>query len=326
MMTASPNLIGLAAGLVAAVLFRSLATNSALAFLLFYLTPLPVLLAGIGWGVRAAIVSLITAAVLLGALLSFQSAIAFSLYIGVPGVILSYLMQLRREISTGDEGSAGQTVIEWYPFGRIIAWATLMSGGLVAFGLILLAGSSDSYMQIMRSIFDETALQRFQTLFGPEFGQAEMDRFVQRFALYFLPFFAAIFWLLIMIGNLWLAAKSASISGLLIRPLPDFTRIDYPPFLLAGFAAALALSFASGMLGVTGVAMLGAFSCAFLLLGLAVMHVLLANSQFKIVLLFVLYIGLLITPWVAPPVTALGLAEPFLRLRQRYWQQTQPPD
>jgi hypothetical protein len=327
-MIASPYLIGIAAGLVAAVLFRSLATNSALALLLFYLTPLPVFLAGIGWGARAALLSFVTATVLLGALLSFQSAIAFGLYIGLPGVVLSYLMLLHREYAV-DQGAAGgqpRTIVEWYPFGRIIAWGAVMSGTLIAVGLVLLAGDSETYRQIMRTIFDETALQRFQSVFGAEFGPAEMERFVERFAFYFLPFFAATFWLLIMIGNLWLAAKSASISGLLSRPLPDFTSIDYPPFLVAGFVAALVVSFASGMLGVAGVAFLGAFGCAFLLMGLAVIHVLLASSQFKLVLLFVLYVGLLVTPWVAPPVTALGLAEPFIRLRQRQPQRTPPPD
>lgn len=327
-MIASPHLIGIAAGLVAAVLFRSLATNSALAFLLFYLTPLPVFLAGIGWGVRAALLSFLTATILLGALLSFQSAVAFGLYIGLPGVILSYLMRLHREytVDPGATGGQPRVMVEWYPFGRIIAWGAVMAGTLVALGLVLLAGDSETYRQIMRTIFDENALRRFQSVFGPEFGAAEMERFVERFAFYFLPFFAATFWLLIMIGNLWLAAKSASISGLLSRPLPDFIGIDYPPFLAAGFVAALGVSFAGGMLGVAGVAFLGAFACAFLLMGLAVIHVLLATSQFKLVLLFVLYVGLLVTPWVAPPVTALGLAEPFIRLRQRQSQRPPPTD
>ena len=44
-MTASPLIIGIGAGIVAAVLFASQATNTALAMLLFYVTPLPLLLA-----------------------------------------------------------------------------------------------------------------------------------------------------------------------------------------------------------------------------------------------------------------------------------------
>jgi hypothetical protein len=97
-MTASPNLIGIGAGLVAAVLFASLANNSALAFMLFYLTPLPVLLAGMGWGVRAALLAFISATSLLAVVLSVKYALGFALMVGVPGFILSYLMLLRRHI------------------------------------------------------------------------------------------------------------------------------------------------------------------------------------------------------------------------------------
>ncbi len=329
-MTASPHLIGLGAGVVAAVLFASLAKNSALALMLFYLTPLPLFLAGIGWGARSALVALVTAAVLLAGVLNLQAAIGFALFLGTPGLILSYLMHLRRESPLGYAASADRTPpaahIEWYPFGRIISWAALMAGGLVSFALFLLGGGdSETYRQSVRVVFNEDALQQLQSILGPEFGAAELELFVERFARYILPAFAAIFWLLVTIGNLWLATKIASISGQLVRPLPEFRIIEYPPFMVAGFAAALAVSFASGMIGLAGTSFLGAFACAFLLLGLAVMHSLLAASQFKTVALVLLYLGLFLTPWVGPPVTVLGLLEPFMQLRQRISNKAKPP-
>ena len=97
-MTVSPHLIGIGAGLVAAALFASLANNSTLAVTLFYLTPLPILLAGIGWGVRAAQLAFATAALLVAIILNLTTAVAFALYIGLPGVLLSHLMLLRREL------------------------------------------------------------------------------------------------------------------------------------------------------------------------------------------------------------------------------------
>ena len=100
-MTVSPHLIGIGAGLVAAALFASLANNSTLAVTLFYLTPLPILLAGIGWGVRAALLAFATAALLVAIILNLTTAVGFSLYIGMPGVILSHLMLLRRELPPG---------------------------------------------------------------------------------------------------------------------------------------------------------------------------------------------------------------------------------
>ena len=96
-MTASPNLIGIGSGLVAAVLFASLANNSALAVALFYLTPLPVLLAGMGWGLGAALLSMLTASLLLVLVQTLPTAIAFALYIGLPGLTLTYLFLLHRD-------------------------------------------------------------------------------------------------------------------------------------------------------------------------------------------------------------------------------------
>jgi len=328
-MTVSPYLIGIGAGLVAAALFASLASNSMLAVTLFYLTPLPILLAGIGWGVRAAQLSFATAAVLLAVILNLTTAIGFSLYIGLPGVMLSHLMLLRREIPHAAPGSVPQAGmaqgVEWYPLGRIIAWAALMAGALVALGLIMLGGDGEGYRHAVKTMFDENALKQLQTILGADFGQEQFDRFVERFIRYILPAFAGGFWLLIMLVNLWLAAKSAAISGQLARPAPNFAELDYPPLLLAGFAAAAALTFASGLLGLAGTAFLGAFASAYLILGLAIVHVIAAGFPLRLLVLGLLYTGLLLTPWVAPILVLLGLAEPFLQLRRRLMQRPAPP-
>lgn len=325
-MTVSPHLIGIGAGLVAAALFASLANNSTLAVTLFYLTPLPILLAGIGWGVRAAQIAFATAALLVAIILNLTTAVAFALYIGLPGVLLSHLMLLRRELPPGSASPAGAgPAVEWYPFGRIIAWASLMAGGLVALGLTMLGGDGEGYRHAVKAMFDENALKQLQTLLGADFGQEQLDRFVERFTRYILPAFAGGFWLLIMLVNLWLAAKSAAISGQLARPSLSFARLDYPPLLLAGFAAAAALTFASGLIGLAGTAFLGGFACAYLILGLAVVHVMATGFQLKLLMLGLLYTGLFLTPWVAPILVLMGLAEPFLQLRRRVMQRPAPP-
>lgn len=330
-MTASPNLIGIGAGIVAAALFASLTRNSALAILLFYLTPQPLLLAGIGWGARAALLALFSATVPLAVLDSPQTAIIFCLFLGLPCFALSYLFLLHRQVpvQSGHEqdNSARHAQIEWYPFGSIIAWAAIMAGSVAIFAFIQYGIDGEAYLQNIRVQFDDATYQQLKGMMGPDFGPADyesMVEFILGFVPYLPPAFAAS-WLLVMIGNLWLASKTASISGLLARPLPRFKTIEYPPFLLAGFCAALVLSFTAGIVGFVGTAFLGAFACAFLLLGLAIVHSLLAASQFKTLALMFLYTGLLLTPWVAPPLTVLGLLEPFLQLRQRFSKQTKLP-
>lgn len=331
-MTASPNLIGVGSGLVAAVLFASLANNSALVILLFYLMPLPQLLAGVGWGVRAAVLSCLTALVLVGLFLGGLMALIYGLCIGVPGVILSYLTLLRRPIAPAPggtvPGSRPPLPVEWYPLGTIVAWSALMAGGIVAigFGLFaLMGGDSEAYRHSVRTILDADVVSRLEGLMGPHFGPAELDRLADRLARIFLPSFASSSWMLVMLGNLWLAAKSAAISGLLDRPVPDITKADYPPLLAAGLFAAIGLSFTSGLLGVAAVAFAGAIGCAFVILGMGVIHVVLSRTVMKPFILFFIYLGLSLTPWIAPVIAAVGLLEPFLHLRRRSIQQTPPP-
>jgi hypothetical protein len=321
-MTASPYLIGIGAGVVAAVLFASLANNTLLAVMLFYLTPLPILLAGIGWGSRAAQIAFATAVLLVGLVLHLTTAIAFALAVGLPGLVLSYLMLLHRDVVPA---AAGQPAVEWYPLGRMIAWASLMAGGLIALGLLLLGNDGEGYRSAVRAMFDQTSLGQLREMLGADLTDVQYDQFVARLTRYILPAFAAASWLLVILANLWIATKSASISGQLARPLPSLTMLHYPPFLLAGFLVSLLLSFASGIVGLAGTAFLGAISCAYLILGLAVMHVAAAGSQFKPLVLAVLYAGLMLTPWVAPITILLGLIEPLLQLRRRILERAAPP-
>src|SRR5262245_6670255 len=97
-MMASPHIIGIGAGIVAAVLFASLATNTTLAVLLFYVTPLPLLLARLGWGRPAGQLAFVTAAVLVGIIISLKTAVAYGIAIGLPAMLLAYLTLLNRPI------------------------------------------------------------------------------------------------------------------------------------------------------------------------------------------------------------------------------------
>ncbi|MEA2345863.1 MAG: hypothetical protein QOF63_4032, partial [Thermoanaerobaculia bacterium] len=53
-------LIGIGAGVAAALLFASLASGSLFALLLFYLSPLPILIAALGWNYIAGLVAMLS--------------------------------------------------------------------------------------------------------------------------------------------------------------------------------------------------------------------------------------------------------------------------
>ena len=327
-MVASPHLIGIGSGIVAAVLFASLATNTWLAALLFYVAPLPLLLARLGWGRVAGQLAFVTAIALVGFILSLKTAIFYSVAIALPALLLGYLALLHRELLPEDaEGRSlpdMPPVVQWYPPGRIIAWVAVIAGALVACGLLLLTSNADIYHQSVRKVFEESILPQVQSSGVPIDG-LRAERYISLVSRLLLPSVASIAWMFVMLLNLWLAGKTASISGLLERPWPRMAALEYPPLMTLGFLASVGVALLPGMPGIVAMAFVGAFGFAYLLLGLVVLHQVMAGSPFKPLFLAGLYLGILLIDWGAVAVAVIGLAEPLFELRQRSLRRPAPP-
>lgn len=317
----SPHLIGLAAGAVSAVLFASLASQSLLSMVLFYLTPLPGFVAGLGWGALAALLTAVYGGIVTAAVLGGKTAMTYMAYIGLPPVILCYLALLRREVQLPN---AAGPALEWYPPGRIVPWAALMAGALAAAGILILGGDADSYKAAVKTLFEQTVLKELGAA-GGNLSREQIDQFSAVLARFILPSFSATLWLGVMLLNLWLAARIAAISGRLPRPMPRFAQMSYPywfPLALGGF---LGLSLAPGFTGILAAGFAGAAVFAYLLLGLAIVHVITAGMSGRQLLLVLLYVSIALIGWGALAVAAVGLAEPLLKLRQRVLRRTNPP-
>ena len=152
---------------------------------------------------------------------------------------------------------------------------------------------------------------------GRRFG-AEERRVLIDFVVSALPAASSVAWLFIMLLNMWLGGRIALASGLLARPWPDLATITFPPLFPLGFVAAAVVSFAGGMIGLIATGFLGAFTFAYLLLGLAVLHFITRGNPFRPFLLSGVYLGLLILGnYGALALVALGMGEPLLGLRAR---------
>src|SRR5438552_7315453 len=101
-------LIGIGAGAATALLFASVASGSLISVLLFYLAPLPILIAALGWSHWAALIAAVAAAVGLAAVFGTFFFIAFLIGIGLPAWWLGYLALLARPTATAPDG------LEWY--------------------------------------------------------------------------------------------------------------------------------------------------------------------------------------------------------------------
>lgn len=308
-------LIGFGAGLVSAVLFVSSATGTMLAVILAYVTPLPLLLAGLGWGLRASVTGFGAGLFLTLLTLGSLIAMSYALYVGIPAVVLTYLVFLhRRHESGGAEGAR----LEWYPPGLIVAHSSTMAGVLGAVAVMILAFAGPGYDAATKALVEQTLLK---VILPAADGQQPTPEQIDQFAALvgrLLPAATAGIWLLITLANLWVAGKIAAMSERLARPWPDFSTMAYPHYLGLGLFASLLISLAPGLLGILATSFIGAFVIAYLLMGLVIIHTITRGARYQILMLILLYAGIFLIGWVGLLVALIGLSDPVLGLRERF--------
>ncbi|MCC7253789.1 DUF2232 domain-containing protein [Hyphomicrobium sp.] len=322
-------LAGAGLGLVAAVVFAS-ATTGPLFFrlLLMFVTPLPIALAGLGWGWRAAIVA---GGVGTGLILVFGNpaiAAAFALTQAAPIAVLTYLALLSRPLSesgvsvTADDASA----VEWYPPGRLVIWSAVMAG-LMAIAMLMVIGGD---LETLRKALADFIRTTFEAGLPRAEGQAPLSEAeiasLSEIALGVLPAASAMSWMGSLLFNLWLAGRVTRASGQLGRPWPDLAAITYPTGTPLAFGAMLLATMLTGYAGLAASAFAGGLFLAYLLLGLAILHYTTRGQPWRPIALWALYGSLLIVNvWIGIVIAMLGLAETVLQLRARSGAPPGPP-
>ncbi len=117
-------LVALAAGSASALMFASIISGALISLLLFYLAPLPLMVAALGWGPLCASIGGIAAATGLGAIFGLPYGLAFAVTVALPAWWLGHLALLGRPVSwrTAGNGAAPRSELEWYPVGRLLLW------------------------------------------------------------------------------------------------------------------------------------------------------------------------------------------------------------
>ena len=133
-------LIGVGAGAASALLFASFTTGSWLAVVLFYLAPLPIMIAGLGWSHWGAAVAAAAGTIIIGLVFSPVYFMAFLAGVCVPAWWLSYLTLLARP-----SGTNGTATLEWYPPGRLVAWAAALGALVVLAAMPFIGLDAESF-------------------------------------------------------------------------------------------------------------------------------------------------------------------------------------
>jgi hypothetical protein len=308
------GLVGIGAGAAAALLFATATSGSPLSILLFYLAPLPIMIAGLGWSHWAAAVAALSGAIAVGVVSDSMLFFAFLAGVGIPAWWLSYLTMLARPAAA----NGGTATLEWYPPGRLVAWGAILAALFVVAVLIFSFGvDADSFRDALSKTMT-AILRRFYEM-NPELSGANNSERVVAFLVATMPPTAAMVAAITNVVNLWLAARIVSFSGLLKRPWPDLSAISFPKMLIAALAMAVVLNFAGGMLGIIAVVVSSTLLLAFAMIGLAVLHTVTRGFVGRPFILGSAYVSVPLLQ--GAPILALcllGIAETAFDLRARF--------
>jgi hypothetical protein len=304
--------LGIGAGIAAAVLFSLAARATFVAASLANLSPLPIMIATLGYGAFAGAAAVASATLTVAGLLHAQQKFAsldidavgglvFAFSLGLPAFWLSILSVLSRPkgspnwVVTSRVGSFFTR--EYVSLERILSYAASICatiGVAVAVYVSSLYGGFDVALEKLSA--EVTPL--VERLISPnmrlpkDFDAAHLARAT---VLAVAPAVAGSSLVMLML-NLWLAGRVAQLSAQLPRPWPDIAgELRLPQvFLLVFGAAALAGPYLGGLPGLIIVIVAVTLGAAFALAGLATAHYLSRGSRVRIPLLILIYLGLVV--------------------------------
>jgi Predicted membrane protein (DUF2232) len=315
-------LIAIAAGCASALMFASIVSGALISLLLFYLAPLPLMVAALGWGPLCATIGGISAAVVLGAIFGLPYCIAFVITVALPAWWLGHLALLGRPVTNGVSSGNGAApvapVLEWYPVGRVLLWITVFAALTTTAALLTLGGDAATITGALR--------RGLLRIVGPRGTAAggETEQWIDVLVT-IAPAAAAIVAMMTLTLNLWLAARITATSGRLHRPWPDLRGATLPPMTLAALSAAIAFCFAGGLLAILAQTVSATLMMAYALTGFAVLHTLTLALKSRALWLSATYAVVLVFGWPVVAMIILGLADAIFGFRRRYLQGRPPP-
>ena len=314
-------LIGISAGAATALLFASVASGSALSVPLFYLAPLPILIAAMGWSHWAALIAAVVASGSLAAIFGGFFFLAFLVGVGLPAWWLGYLALLARP------ASEATPALEWYPAGHLVFWAAIIGAMIVIAAMLSLGTDLDQVRGSLRTGIERMLNGPTRAASGagdaasPTPGSSRLIDILVTV----LPPAAAVLATLTNVVNLWLAERVVKISGRLRRPTSELSAMRFPAYAPALTAAAVAVSFIPGIAGASAGILSASLMMAYAILGFAVLHAITRGMSSRPFTLGGAYVVVVALGWPVLAMALLGLADSAFDLRGRTARRGGPP-
>ena len=318
------GLIGIGAGAAAGLLFASVTSGVWLSIPLFYLAPLPIMIAGLGWSHWAALTGALAASLTLGIVFGWVFFFAFLAGAGIPAWWLCYLAMLARPATQGANGRSA-AALEWYPPGRLVVWAALLGFLIVLVAIPNFGTDAESFRAGLKAALGQ--MLRIQggalaDVTAP--GTTNVERLID-FLVSAIPPAAAVLATITNVLNLWLAARVVKFSGRLTRPWPPLSAMTFPRATAAALAAAIALSFLNNLVGIVAGVLSASLLMAYGVLGFAVLHAVTLGIGSRAFVLAGVYAAVIVLGWPVLALCLLGLIETAIDLRARIARKRGPP-
>lgn len=312
-------LIGLGAGAATALLFASVKSGALLSILLFYIAPLPILIAALGWSHLAGLIAAIVAALALAFTFGWTFFLVFLIGVGLPAWWLGYLTMLARPAADG-------AALEWYPPGRLVVWCAVL-GALIVIAAIPTFGTDEqSFNAALRAAFEQFVRVTPDRPVSGDDALAGIDKTrLIDFLVMVIPSTAAVLATMTNTINLWIAARIVRLSGRLNRPWPDLAAMEFPKLVAGVLLAAIVVSLFGGLAGIAATVLSASLLVAFAILGFAVLHAITRGRPSRPFLLSGVYAATLLFGWPMLVMTLLGLAEAAFQIRARAARKAGPP-
>lgn len=297
--TALPT--GILAGIVATLLVLGANAQASLSSVLYAASALPILIAGLGWGNRAAITGIVTAAVLGTILVSPYFALAMAVFTLIPAGWLSHLANLARPAS---ELGGPDNLMAWYPISDIL----LHLCGLITLAVIALGIAIGYGPELVNQMVD--ILGNAYRAQEPSFPNdpAIMAQTKTMF-LYMLPLVQGGIWVILLFAVFYFAVRIVSRSGRALRPredMPSALRMNRHAIFI--FLAGTVLTFVGGVPGLIGATICGTFGAGFLMAGFASIHFRSQGKDWRLPVLVLCYLSsIFVFPMIG--ILILGLVD-----------------
>ena len=315
-------LIALVAGAASALMFASIISGALISLVLFYLAPLPLMVAALGWGPLCASLGGIAASLGLGAMFGLPYCLAFAVTVALPACWLGHLALLGRPATSStlpaNADEPAEQEIEWYPIGRILLWIAALASLTTVAALLTLGTDAEGITSMLcRGLLRILKAQDSQP-------SGETDQWIDALVT-IAPAAATIVSMMTLTLNLWLSAKVTATSGRLHRPWPDLMSASLPSMALAVLCIAIAFCFTSGLTAIVAQIVTASLMMAYALTGFAVLHTLTLALKSRAFWLGSTYAVVVVFGWPVIAMVILGLADALFGVRERFLRNRPPP-